>query len=263
MHADLSPSAYDVFAPYYDAFTHASDYEAWTDAVLAVLSEHGLAGERMLDVACGTGKSFIPFLRRGFDVVACDASPAMLAEAALKAPGVELVRCDVRTLSTLGSFDLVTCFDDSLNYLLDEAGLASALAGIARNLRAGGLLAFDLNTLLAYRTTFATHAVSESDGVVFAWRGLADRATVTAGCGADARIDLFAPVDGGRYERVVSTHSQRHHPRDRVLALLAGAGLEPLAVHGVRDDLSLDEGADEERCLKVLYTARRAEGGDA
>jgi SAM-dependent methyltransferase len=263
MHADLSPSAYDVFAQYYDAFTQASDYEAWTDAVLAVLLEHGLAGERMLDVACGTGKSFIPFLRRGFDVVACDASPAMLAEAALKAPAVELLRCDLRTLRTLGSFDLVTCFDDSLNYLLDEVDFASALAGIARNLPPGGLLAFDLNTLLTYRTTFATHAVSESDGVLFAWRGLVDQATVAAGCGADARIDVFAPVEGDRYERVVSTHRQRHYPRDRVLALLSHAGLEPLAVHGVRDDVSLDDDADEERCQKVLYTARRAEGGDA
>ena len=39
-------------------------------------------GERVLDVACGTGKSFMPFLARGWDVTACDLSPAMLARAA-------------------------------------------------------------------------------------------------------------------------------------------------------------------------------------
>jgi hypothetical protein len=35
-----------------------------------------------------------------------------------------------------------------------------------------------------------------------------------------------------------------------------------VAVHGVLPDASLDVTADENRHLKVLYTARRAEGGE-
>src|SRR5215207_6444268 len=103
MTADLSPSAYDAFAPFYDAFTAESDYENWTDNVLAVAAGQGFHGRRLLDVACGTGKSFQPFARRGFDITACDASPSMLAEARAQAPSVRLVRCDMRALPALGS----------------------------------------------------------------------------------------------------------------------------------------------------------------
>jgi SAM-dependent methyltransferase len=253
---------YDAFAPYYDAFTADSDYETWTRHVLALLREHGLRGHALLDLACGSGKSFAPFLERGFEVTGCDSSPRMLEAAALRAPNARLVHADLRELPRLGGFDLVTCFDDSFNYLLDEAELAAGFAGVARNLRRGGLVVFDLNSLSAYRTTFASDSVSEREGVVFAWRGLGTP-DAAPGCSAESQIDVFAPGSGGSYERVVSRHRQRHFERGTVLALLDEAGLECVAVHGVLRDASLVEPADETRHLKVLYTARRAEGGDA
>jgi ubiquinone/menaquinone biosynthesis C-methylase UbiE len=63
----LSSSEYDAFAPYYDAFTADSDYESWTLHVLELLRDHGLRGHALLDLACGSGKSFAPFLERGFE----------------------------------------------------------------------------------------------------------------------------------------------------------------------------------------------------
>jgi SAM-dependent methyltransferase len=255
-------SEYDAFAPYYDAFTAASDYEAWTTQVLALARRSGLRGSTLLDLACGTGKSFVPFATRGFRVTGCDASTAMLAEAARRAPGAALVHADLRRLPTLGRFDLVTCFDDSLNYLLSEDDLAAAFAGIEANLGAAGLAVFDLNSLLAYRTTFAAESVSERDGMVFAWRG-SSTADAEPGCAAEALIDVFAPAGDGLYTRVTTRHAQRHFPRERVEALLAAAGLQCMAVHGVLEGCSLVEPADETHQPKLLYTARRREGGDA
>jgi SAM-dependent methyltransferase len=253
---------YEAFAPYYDAFTAASDYEKWTGYVLELADRLGLEGTRLLDVACGTGKSFVPFLTRGFEVTGCDQSPAMLAEAARKAPGATLLRADMRELPSLGAFDLVTCFDDSLNYLLEDAELAAALEGIARNLRPGGIGLFDLNSLEAYRTTFASDSVADADGTLFAWEGLTAR-DAAPGCRADALIHIFAPRDGGLYERAAVHHAQRHFPRERVTALIAGAGLECLGVHGVRDDGRLEPEPDESRHLKVLYATGRPKGGDS
>ena len=172
------------------------------------------------------------------------------------------MQADLRALPALGRFDLVTCFDDSLNYLLDEADLAAAFAGIELNLDSDGLALFDLNSLLAYRTTFASHALSERDGIVFAWRG-SSTPDAAPGCAAEATIDVFAPNRDGLYSRVTTRHAQRHFPRERVVELLAAAGLECVAVHGVLDDCSLVEPADETEHLKLLYTARRAKGGDA
>ncbi len=254
---DSTPGEYDAFARFYDAFTAGSDYEAWTGHVLELAGRLGLRGRTLLDLACGTGKSFMPFLARGFDVTGCDVSRAMLAEAARKAPGARLMQADVRELGSVGQFDLVTCFDDSLNYLLEEPDLALALESIARNLGPDGIALFDLNTLLAYRTTFATDHVAVRDGALFAWRGRsADDGA--PGCLAAAQIEVFAPCDDGLYERVATNHAQRHFPRERVTALLAGAGLECLGVFGVRDDGSLESELAEPRHLKALYAARLA-----
>jgi SAM-dependent methyltransferase len=256
----VDPTCYDLFAPFYDAFTAGSDYDAWARHVLALADEYGLAGRKLLDLACGTGNSFVPFLRAGFDVTGCDASAAMLAEAARKAPAAKLVHADVRELPTLGRFHLVTCFDDSLNYLSEERDLASAFGSVAANLHREGLAMFDLNTLLAYRTTFATDSVSAHRDVIFAWRG-ASRADAAPGCQADAAMEVFAPREGGLYERVTSVHTQRHFPRERVVAALRRAGLACAGVHGVLADGALVPDADELRHLKVLYVARLAEGG--
>jgi SAM-dependent methyltransferase len=262
MTADLNPSAYDAFAPFYDAFTAQSDYEKWSEEMVALAVRNGLAGDRMLDLACGTGNSFLPFLHRGFRVTACDASAGMLALAAAKAPEVELVQCDIRALPELGGFDLVTCFDDSLNHLLGDGELTSAFAGMEAALAPGGLALFDLNSLLAYRTTFARQSVSESGDALFAWRGSA-APDAPPGCEVEAVLDVFAHFDGGLWSRVTTTHRQRHFPRASVVASLHAAGLECVSVHGVLPDCSLVEPADEAVHPKVVYTATRARGGDA
>jgi SAM-dependent methyltransferase len=249
-------SEYDLFAPFYDSFTAASDYDAWTGHVLELAQSLGLRGNALLDVACGTGKSFMPFLERGFEVTGCDVSAGMLAEAKRKAPGPTLVEADIRELPTIGSFDVITCFDDSLNYVPDEDGLADAFRSIAANLADDGLLLFDLNTLLAYRTTFAQDSISERDGLTFAWRG---ESTLDAepGCRAVAQIDVLVPLDDGHYRRVSTVHRQIHIPRERVVARLAESRLDCLGVFGVLDDGSLVPDADELLQLKVLYAARR------
>jgi SAM-dependent methyltransferase len=257
-----STDGYQVFARFYDAFTAGSDYETWVAHVLALTGGEDSRGGQVLDVACGTGKSFLPFLRRGFCVTACDSSPAMLAEAARKAPEVTLMEADMRDLPRLGAFDLVTCFDDSLNHLLEDDGLAAAFSSMAVNLGPDGRLLFDLNTLCAYRTTFARDSVLVRDRAVFACRGDA-RPDAQPGCEATVEIDAFVPRDDGLYERLSTRQAQRHFPPHRVVTLLAGAGLECLGVHGVRDDGSLIPAADETSHLKLLYAARLAKGGDS
>jgi SAM-dependent methyltransferase len=259
--AGETSAAYDAFAPYYDAFTEESDYDAWGRETLAHARRHGLRGERLLDLACGTGMSFMPFLTRGFDVTGCDFSTAMLAEAARRAPAARLVHADVRALPELGRFDLVTSFDDALNYLLSEEELGAAFEGMERSLARGGVAIFDLNSLLAYRTTFAADSVTTRGDVAFAWRGRGSP-DAPPGSEAVAELDVFEPAEGGLWSRARVTHRQRHFPRERVEALLDAAGLECASVAGVLPDCSLVEPADEAVHPKVVYTARHRRGGD-
>ena len=133
--------------------------------LLGLAYGHGLSGRRVLDAGCGTGKSFLPLLERGFEVTACDQSPAMLELAAAKAAGrVTLHLSDLRTLEPIGEFDLITCLDDVANYLTEPDDLTAALAALAQNLRPNGLLLFDANTLRAIATSSARPSWSRRTG---------------------------------------------------------------------------------------------------
>src|SRR5438309_8411371 len=134
-------AAYEALAPYYDAYTHDYPHERWVRDLERLAIWHGLRGRRLLDVACGTGKSTLPLALRGYRTSACDLSPAMVAIAhrRLRGAGVRPLVADMRALPWVGGFDLVTCLDDAVNYLLGERDLRTALASMARALDAGGL----------------------------------------------------------------------------------------------------------------------------
>jgi SAM-dependent methyltransferase len=255
-HADHAQVAYDAFAPFYDDFTAHHDYADWCATIERLARAAGLHGTRLLDVACGTGKSFLPFLERGWSVTACDISARMLERAAEKAAGrATLAVHDVRRLPVLGEFDLVLCLDDAMNYLLGEDEVRAAVAGLAANLSAGGVLVFDANTLRAYRSFFATTTVVRPPRRFLAWEGRADPG-FGPGEIAEAELTAFERAGAG-WARTGSTHRQRHHPEDVIRAALAAAGLAAVQVHGMQLDGSVRPGLDELRSTKALYIARR------
>lgn len=247
--------AYERTAPYYDAFTAHHDYELWLGNLLEELEACGLEGNRLLDIACGTGKSFLPMLARGWQVVGTDLSPAMLGKAGAKRPAVRLVCSDMRSLPVLGCFDLVWALDDAVNYLRSTTELRACLEGFARNMAAGALCLFDVNTLGVYRSFFAeTHPV-EAGGHRLVWRGQAS-ADQPAGSTAVAWLEIEG-ADGQVIERAV--HRQRHFEPEQVKQALEDAGLECLRVLGHGYDAELQRPLDELRHMKAIFIARRSE----
>lgn len=257
---DWALNTYQAMAPVYDDFTAHYDYEGWLTDLLKILEGNGLMGRRLLDVACGTGKSFMPMLPRGWEVTGCDLSPAMLALAGEKAgDSVELSVADMRELPRLGEFDLVWALDDAINYLLGPEELEAALRGMRDNLVDTGLLLFDVNELLVYRTFYAETSVLEQGGRRFVWRGLAP-ADVAAGSICESRLEV---TDIGEESESVAqgetaVHRQRHFPEAEVLAALERAGLECLDVYGHGLDGIPVQPLDTEHHTKAIYIARRA-----
>jgi SAM-dependent methyltransferase len=246
---DQAAPAYDALAPFYDEFTSHHDYEGWIGALEQLARAHGLRGRRVLDVACGTGKSCAPFAARGYAITGCDASQAMLDRACVRVPCARLLRRDLRRLGRLGTFDLVCCIDDGLNYLLTEDELAAALHGMAAQLTPGGLVLFDVNTLCTYRTFFA--GTARTDHV--RWQGHATPAFAAGGL-AEATVDIVGE-DGARLRTV---HRQRHHPPAAIDRALAAAGLELAARRGQDLTGRIEPQLDERRHTKALHIARRS-----
>ena len=252
MATTIEGAAYDALAPSYDLLTADYDYARWIGGLLDWAAEHGLRGRRALDVACGTGKSFVPLLEAGFDVIGCDESRGMLSVAATKVPDPRAVlRLDMRSLPVLGSFDLITCIDDALNHLLSEDEVRDALASMETNLAPDGLLVFDVNTLATYRTLFASQEVFDVADHTFAWRGLTAR-DFAAGGVAQLEVDVLAPGS-----RVTSVHRERHYPVAAIEGLAGEAGLEIVDRRGQTPGVVLHPEIDEQRHSKALFLARR------
>ena len=246
--------AYERLAPVYDRFTASYDHDRWVGRLDELAREHGARGRRALDVACGTGKSFVPLVRAGYDVWACDLSPAMAerARAAGVLPPERILVADMRALPDLGTFSLVTCLDDAVNYLLDIDDLRAAFASVARALAPDGVYIFDVNTLATYRDGFSRRARFERPLADAIWRG-ETTGPIVPGALCTASIEIGA---GG--VTTVSRHVQRHHPPAVILEALASAGLACRAVLGQSTGAVLHDDADEEVHTKLVYVASRA-----
>ena len=258
---DPALEAYEALAPFYDLFTDGYSYDTLLAELERLALDHGLAGRRLLDVGCGTGKSFLPMLARGYEVAGCDLSPAMVDLAREKLPPglVDLFVADMRDLPPAGPFDLITCLDDAINYLVDPGDLVPALSGMAANLAPGGLVVFDVNTLSTYRGVFSGQGVRDSDDVVFCWRGRAGE-DWEPGAALSAQLDVFTEQDDGAWGRVTVHHHQRHLPRAELEAALREAGLQLLAVRGVVAGGHLVLDPDEDRHVKLIFLARAGAG---
>ncbi len=259
MHAAPTFGAYDVLAPAYDLLTVGYEYGPWLRSIERLAAEHGLAGRRALDVACGTGKSLSALLDLGFDAMGCDVSPGMAAVARRKLAGrADVHVADMRTLPVYGRFDLVTCLDDALNHLPSASDVVAALRSMGANLASRGLMAFDVNTLSAYRTT-GDRIVEDAQRIVL-WHGGPARLSAPGGR-AEVAMDVMSRCGDGLWRRASASWGHWHYPLDEIPGIVADAGLEVLAVRGQHPGGRLEPGPDEERHAKALFLVRpRREG---
>jgi len=141
---------YVPLAEMYDAMTEAPALQAfyyeWVDALAAAVERYRVRGRVLVDLACGTGNTALPWVERGWTVVGVDRSEAMLREARKKSNQVRWYRQELAALDIEERADAVTCQFDALNHVLDSRDLQKIFANVGRTLNDGGLFQFDLNT---------------------------------------------------------------------------------------------------------------------
>jgi SAM-dependent methyltransferase len=249
--------AYDELADAYDVLTTDYCHDRWLEKIEQLALAHGLRGRRVLDMACGTGKSFLPLTGRGYDVTACDISPRMVEIARAKAPGIDIVVGDMRALEKLGQFDLITCLDDAVNYLLTREDLEGFFHSVARNLAPDGLVVFDVNSLRLYREGFAQDWLIDHPEAFIAWTA-PEAGRTGSGDRIAATVHVFSP-DGSRWVRRQSRHEQRHWPQGRIASTAETASLSIRAVRGQHRGAGLEDRFDELEHTKALCLATHEE----
>ncbi len=142
--ANLVPAgtAFDRVAAQYDEiFTHSAVGKAQRQLVHRELRPILVRGSRILDLNCGTGEDALNFGAQGVEVLACDASPAMIdvcrrkLQAAGAALPVEFLACANENLADLigfGPFDGALSNFGGLNCTADLGAVSRQLAPLVR-----------------------------------------------------------------------------------------------------------------------------------
>jgi SAM-dependent methyltransferase len=248
------PEPYEALAAVYDAAGWGTFAEWMTDRVLALAAEHGLSEIRhVVDVACGTGIAVARFAEAGYRVTGVDRSPHMLAQARKRIaeaglPGVTFLEDDMRDFALDGSADLVTCMYDSINYLLEAAGLVAAFRCAAAALRVGGLYIFDMNTIFGLAEQWGSRDTIHRDtGDWF----IASRTRWDHECSTDTLVFHGFIRRGDGWERFTETHVERGYPVAQIRELLQQAGLTPRSVSDARAEPAAEPGPETARVLVV------------
>ncbi|MCK4422151.1 class I SAM-dependent methyltransferase [candidate division WOR-3 bacterium] len=144
-------SIYDNFAYFYAKGTYPQFSEGIVELLPAVLLAFEAEPRTILDLACGEGTFAVAMAKKGFQVMGIDQSPQMLQFARERAEqeGVtmDFLLQDIRAIQFEEEFDLVTCWYDSLNYLLKSEDLGRTFTGVWQALKKEGFFIFDMNTI--------------------------------------------------------------------------------------------------------------------
>jgi SAM-dependent methyltransferase len=147
-------NGYDALAEVYewlisDAKLAPADFAGSFDDVLRLLPSNA----HVLDCSCGTGQLAVGLAGLGMQVVATDASEAMVRRTAELSEefgaSVRTVRADWQELPGHfddATFDMVFCVGNSLHHAVGARGRAAALESMSRLLRRGGRLVLTSRT---------------------------------------------------------------------------------------------------------------------
>ncbi|HEU5472665.1 MAG TPA: methyltransferase domain-containing protein [Actinophytocola sp.] len=187
------PEGYSRWARRYDGPNPAIAREQ--PIVHAMLAE--LPAGRALDAACGTGRHAAKLVELGHQVVGVDATPAMLALARQKVPGVDFRRGQLERLPVQdASVDLITCAL-ALTHVPD---LGPVLREFARVLRPGGTVVIsDVHPMATMTGAIAAFPGPDLAGGVPYVRSLVHQVgaylTAIRAVGLSVRDCLEPPVD--------------------------------------------------------------------
>lgn len=146
-----SDEMYERFADFYTTGEYTLYSERMANQFRDTLALFDADVERVLDVACGEGSFATSIAEEGFDVTGIDASESMIEIARQTAAELDADPdfhvMDAQDLDLSATFDVVTCWFDSINHLLEIDDVAAVFERVYASLEDDGLFVFDVNSI--------------------------------------------------------------------------------------------------------------------
>ncbi len=239
---------YGDFAEAYDALTFNVPYDEIAEYYSEILC--GLTnGRRLLDMGCGTGNLSLRMAALGFDVIGQDASEEMLTIAASKSADIRWI-CQNMSETELGEpADTIISTLDSVNHLQSTEEMEQCFRAVSRNLKKGGVFAFDVNTVYKHREILGSNTfVYDVDGVYCVWQNEFDQSDNSVGI----ELDLFFEEDDGAYTRGYESFREVAVSEDELRRRLERAGFQIVEIWEY-----LTHSIPNERSEKLMVVARK------
>ncbi|MDQ3043873.1 MAG: class I SAM-dependent methyltransferase [Chloroflexota bacterium] len=254
---------YTHYADVYDRLNQSAFSERISRAVLTWLGKRGHSPGRVLDLACGTGAAARLYADHGCEVIGLDQSMRMLAiarEHDRVNPTVQFLEGDLRDLSARQfdtAFNLVSCYFDSISYLLEDEELEACFRAVRALTALEGYFVFDVPTQRGFSELWdnAIHVAVDDPDFFGLYQSSYDPTTRLS----PLRLTFFQrdsdPIGPG-WRRFDECHIQRAYSLSELKSALDGAGFEITQCFDVRDNgATLLPGGDE-HARRVALLAR-------
>lgn len=247
MIALTADEAYGEFAYAYDQALGSQFFENLRPHLERVAARHATGARRHLDVACGTSHLAPWFAGRGIDSYGVDASVTMLGVA--RARNRKVFAGDFRALPLRSRFDVVTSVYDSLNHILEPAGLTLTFRQIRGVMSEKATFWFDMNHPSAYTHVWSIEEpfVAEAENYRLEMKTVYERARKRA----TGWVRGWSVVEGERIE-IDEIHYQRSYSEREIIAALKKSGLK------VVETFRFDPFGRNERPVKLFFVVAPA-----
>lgn len=226
-------SAYGALAGVYDRLTGDVGYERRADYIEKQFGKSRIPVRTVLDLACGTGTMTALLTERGYELIAVDGSPDMLAEAREKAEDLKgeppvFLNQDMPALDLYGTVDAAVCCLDSLNYLISPKDVQKTFQRLHLFIAPGGLLVFDVSSPEKLRSLDGQVFLDETEDVYCVWRAEFEKRSGIC----SYWMDLFTRRADGTWDRKGEEHRQRAYEVDQLRQWLLEAGFTHIRTYG-------------------------------
>ena len=237
---------YDDLARWWPLISPVDDYADEAAEYLRVLGDAAPAARTLLELGSGGGHNAF-YMKHHYQLTLTDVAEPMLAVSRRLNPECEHAAGDMRTLALGRAFDIVFVHD-AIDYMATERDLADAIATAARHCAPGGVVLIvpdHLKETYVPSTDHGGHDGRNGEGVRYlewSWDPdpTDDHGTVV--------YSFVLREHEGRW----SAHTEEHRfglfRRDTWLRLMAGAGLDAVAI---------EERTEDDREPRTLFLGRR------
>lgn len=207
----------------YDQLTLDQPYDKWF-TIVKHYAQPFTDKLDLLDIGCGTG-SLTSLLTSIGTVTGMDLSSDMLSIAANKSNQVTWLEGDMTDFTLNKTFNVITIFCDSLNYLPDDEEVLDTFNCVYNHLSDSGVFIFDVHTIFKMNTLFNNQCyIDETNDTFLAWEAIAGEEPYSV----YHDMSFFIKNTDGSYHRFDESHYQRTFEEQHYRNLLKQAGFSQI-----------------------------------